>query len=289
MLNNSNSFESNEYFIDTCCSFNKNDKINLSCRQNEIIHLNLIEIFYNSNPYCSSEYSCCKYRTNCSRRITKYSNLNCNDKNFCSIDKSCLKIYEPCSNIYGLYGQYITIYYSCLTLNNSYSNRNKTNVENSPYSFPFILKFLTSESTTNKNLIIDKKLLLFNNFKSSILSLISIILMFLLVMLIIYSLADQIGNKVCRKKYLKKQNKISFENCREEQKQKVESNDLKQINDIYSTKQICQCYQPYYNYKYPYMYYPMNQNERYLHIQHHPTTGQIYSTTYNPYFNHYTN
>lgn len=278
MLNKTNLFESNEYFIDTCCSFNKNDKINLSCRSNEKIHLNLIEIFYNSNEYCSSEYNCCKYRTNCSRRITKYSNLNCYEKNFCSIDKSCLKIYEPCSNINGLYGQYMTISYSCLSLNNSYFN-NKTNK-----TIPFIVKLFQFEETTVENSILNKNIFLFNNFKSSILSLISIIFLFLLIMLFIYTLADQIGNKFCRKKSLKKQNKISFENFHEEQKLKVNSsNNLKQIKDIYSMKTYCECQ------KYPCIYYRINPNEKYIQIEHNPTTGQIYSTTYNPYFNHFNN
>ncbi|CAF1549125.1 unnamed protein product, partial [Rotaria sordida] len=39
MLNNNDSFLSNEYFIDTCCSFNKNDKLNIYCNKNEIIRL----------------------------------------------------------------------------------------------------------------------------------------------------------------------------------------------------------------------------------------------------------
>ena len=42
------SLESNEYFLDTCCSLNSNEKVYLSCGPNEKIRLNLIKIYYYS-------------------------------------------------------------------------------------------------------------------------------------------------------------------------------------------------------------------------------------------------
>ncbi|CAF4995792.1 unnamed protein product [Rotaria sp. Silwood1] len=286
MLNNDNSLISNEYFIDTCCSLSKTDKLNIYCRQNEIIRLNLIEIYYNSNEYCSSEYNFCKYQTNCSRRITKYSNINCNEKNSCSIDRTCLKIYEPCSSLNGLYGQYITIYYSCISL---LLNKTKLN-DNYNDNIPFIVKLLTSEKTNKNKSFIENDIILFKNFKSSPLSLISIIFSFLLFMFIIYSLADHIGNKICRQKNLIK-NKSILNNQQNEREDKinVQSNRFKSLKDVNSYRTINLYNKSIYRTKYPYVYYSINPYHKYIHIQHNPITRQFYSTTYNPYFNHYTN
>ncbi|CAF1262323.1 unnamed protein product [Rotaria sordida] len=285
MLNNNDSFLSNEYFIDTCCSFNKNDKLNIYCNKNEIIRLNLIEIYYNSNEYCLSEYNCCKYRTNCSRRITKYSNIICNDKNSCSIDKTCLKISKPCSNKNGLYGQYITIYYSCLSL------LNKTNIYlNNDNSIPFIVKLLTSEDKYENKSIINKNLIEFNYFKSSLLSLYSIIFFFLLFMFIIYSLAYQFGKKIFHKKNFIKNNKIKLnQEFFIEDNRNVQSNRSKTNKDIYSYKRKYLFNNSINRIKYPYIYYSINPYQKYIHIQHYPKTRQFYSMTFNPYFNHYTN
>jgi hypothetical protein len=275
MLNNKyRSLRSNEYFLDTCCSLNENEKIYLSCGPNEKIHLNLIEIYYNSDEYCSSELYCCKYRTKCSRRITKYSTFNCDEKTSCSIDKSCLKIYSSCSSIYGLYGQYITINYSCLPLN-------ETNSFDYDQPVPFIVKLSTSDETTIKNSFIKKNSLITNDLKSSPLFLISIIFIFLLLMFITYWIADQIGKKICRKKNFKIktiQTKILLEHSTQD-KTKVQSDSSLPITRIYPSNY-------YYQNKTKYSYNPY---QRYIDVQHDPITGQIYSRTFNPYFNYYQN
>lgn len=275
------SLESNEYFIDTCCSLNSNEKVYLSCGPNEKIRLNLIKIYYNSDEYCSSELYCCKYQTKCSRRITKYSSLHCDEKNSCWIDKNCLKIYDSCSSIYGLYGQYITINYSCLLLN-------QTNLFNNEQPVPFIVKLSTSdETTTIENNFIKKNslknLLISKDFKSSPLFLISIIFLFLLLMFITYWSADQIGKKFCRKKSFKKkliETKIFYEHSSED-KTKVQSNPPLPITRIYPSH-------PHTNY-YHYNPYLNNSYRKYIQLQQHPINEQIYSRTFNPYFNYYQN
>lgn len=316
MLNSSyvdNEIKSNEYFLDTCCSLDKNEKIYLSCLKNEIIRLNLIEIYYNSNEYCSSEYNCCKFRTNCSRRITKYSSLHCDDKNSCWINKSCLKIYEPCASIYGLYGQYITINYSCLKLNNTI---NTTTITNN--NIPFILKFLISDdgliATTKKTILFDK------NLKSSPLLLISISFIFVFSMLIMYYLTDQFGKKVFHSNYSKNiilQEKNIFIENKIQEKDKVQSqsqleshsqtqtrtpiqsqsqsqsqldnDNLINIKQIYPSKTTCQCNHIYSNRihqnKTHYIYYSKYPFYKYINIQHQPINRQFYY----PYLNrHYT-
>jgi hypothetical protein len=191
---------SKEYFLDTCCSLNSNDRIYFSCGLNEKIHLNIIEIYYNSDPYCSEEFYCCKYETTCSRRITKYYNSNCDQKNSCWIDKSCLKIYSPCSNLQGLYGQYITIKYSCLPLIERINSTDQFNYQ----PVPLFFKLFKSEETIKTNQLIKTKYLLIrNNWKSSPIFLIILICIFIFLILIIYCLADQIGQRICRKHYSK--------------------------------------------------------------------------------------
>ena len=276
MLNNKyRSLRSNEYFLDTCCSLNENEKIYLSCGPNEKIRLNLIEIYYNSDEYCSSELYCCKYRTKCSRRITKYSSLNCDEKNSCSIDKNCLKIYSSCASIYGLYGQYITINYSCLPSIEKSSIINETNSYDYDQSIPFIVKLSTYDQTTIKNILIEN-----TNLKSSPLFLILIIFLFLLLMFIIYCLADQFGKKVCRQNNLNKNIKtnIYFQHL-SDQKENVQSNSSLPITRIYPSNSNNQ----YYNNKYPYR----NSYPKYIQIEHDPINQQIYSTKYKHYFNYY--
>lgn len=271
MLNNVyRSLKSNEYFLDTCCSLNKNDKIYLSCGQNEKIHLNLIEIYYNSDEYCSSELYCCKYKTKCSRRITKYSSLHCDDKNSCYIDKNCLKIYNKCSSIYGLYGQYITINYSCLSLNNTF-------IDNYEEPVPFIVKLSTTELDNKK--IIKNNFLISKDLKSSPIFLISIIFVFLLIMLISYWSADKIGKKLCRKKKSSIETKIIYQH-KSDDKTKVQSNSSLPITRIYP-----------YHFNYYYQNNPNLNNypKKYIHVEQHPITQQIYSRTFYPYFNYYQN
>jgi hypothetical protein len=267
--------KSNEYFVDTCCSLNENEKLYLSCGLNEKIHLNLIQIYYNSDEYCSSELYCCKYQTKCSRRITKYSSLHCDEQNSCWIDKSCLKIYDPCSSIYGLYGQYITIHYSCLEIN-------ETNSFDSEEPVPFLVKLSTIDETTIKSFSKKdslKDLLITDNFKSSPLFLISIIFLFLVLLFLTYWLADLIGKKICRQNRLKKNVKTNTMSTKiflehpAENKIKVQSNSSLPITRIYPS---------YSNYQ----YYPFNSYQRYINVQHDPLTGQIYSRTFYPYWNY---
>jgi len=300
MLNNKyHSLRSNEYFLDTCCSLNENDKIYLSCAPNEKIHLNLIQIYYNSDEYCSSELYCCKYRTKCSRRITKYSSLHCDEKNSCWIDKTCLKIYEPCASIYGLYGQYITIDYSCLPLTEIYQTINETNYLDYDQPVPFIVKLSTSDETTRKNSFIQKNslenLLISTDVKSSPLFLISIIFIFILLMFITYWLADQIGKKICRQNHFRNnlktdtiQTKILLQHSPED-KTKVESNSSLPITRIYPSNSNYQYYHYQNKNKYPYTPYSSNSYRQYINVEHDPITGQIYSRTFNPYFNYYQN
>ena len=282
--NNYKLLRSNEHFLDTCCSFNEKQRIYLSCGLNEKIRLNLIEIFYNSNPYCSSRYSCCKYRTDCSRRITKYSNLKCDDKNSCWIDKTCLKIYKPCANIYGLYGQYITINYSCVSSIQTYDIKNRTDYFFSNKQIPFIVKVLSSERTTVKNLMIKKNFFIpDNNFKSSPLFLISVIVFFLILMSISYYIADQIGKKVRHPNHLKKNlktRKVFLKNTTEE-KARVEINRSIPVTRIYPYTTIYEYRRPYFDSNNHYIPY-----RTFVNIEHDPTTGHFYSRTYNPYFNH---
>jgi hypothetical protein len=270
--------KSREYLIDTCCSLNGNDRLYLSCNLNEQIHLNLIEIFYNSNEYCSSEFNCCKYRTKCSRRITKYFNLHCDQKNSCWIDKTCLKIFKPCSNIYGLYGQYITINYSCLSINQTNSE------EEEDQSGTFIVQLLTSQdkTTTTKNFI------LINHLKSSPIFLIGIILTFILLMLFIYGLANRIANSICRKDSLEKSELIpqkflfKHENV---DKIGVESVSSLPVTRIYPCQSIYRYEKAFYdNSSIPYL---NNRSKQYINIQHNPYTGQISSRIINGYFNYY--
>jgi hypothetical protein len=301
MLNHKyRSLRSNEYFLDTCCSLNENEKIYLSCGSNERIHLNLIQIYYNSDEYCSSELYCCKYRTQCSRRITKYSSLHCDDKSSCSIDKSCLKIYEPCASIYGLYGQYITIDYSCLPSSETYETINQTNYFDNDQPVPFIVKLSTSDEPIIKNSVLRKSslkhFLISNDLKSSPLFLISIIFVFLFSMFITYWLAGQVGKKFCRQDHGKKnvqtntiQTKIFLEHSPED-KTKVQSSSSLPVTRIYPSHSNYQYHQPYYHYlnknKYRYTPYSVNSYRRYINVQHDPITGQFYSRTYNPYFNY---
>ena len=248
-----------EYLIETCCSLNEKDQIFISCSSNEFIYLKLIEIFYNSNEYCSSEYSCCKYKTKCSRRLTKYSTLHCDGQNSCQIDKTCFKIYDHCSNINGLYGQYITIQYSCLT------NINQTDSEEEEEPVPFVVKLLASDQLKmNENSLIE------NELKSSPMFLIIVILAFLLFLLITYFSADQFGKKICRKRS-SKTNRISTEIYLEnlnENKIKVQSNPSFTMNRVYP------------NYNHPYSY------QTYLTVHQHPSNRQFYSTSFNPYLNY---
>jgi len=277
--------KSNEYFLDTCCSLNENEKLYLSCGSNEKIRLNLIQIYYNSDEYCSSELYCCKYQTKCSRRITKYSSLHCDEQNSCWIDKSCLKIYEPCSSIYGLYGQYITINYSCLPID----NLNETDLFDTEEPVPFVVKLSTIDQTTttksflNKNSL--KNLLITNNLKSSPLFLISIIFLFLLLLFLTYWLADLIGKRICRQNRFKKNvktNTISTKILLEhpaENKTKVQSTSSLPVTRIYPSYSNYQ----YYN-KQPYSF--NSSYERYVNVQHDPVTGQIYSRTFYPYWDY---
>lgn len=266
----------NEYMIDTCCSLNEKDQILISCSSNEQINLKLIEIFYNSNEYCSSEYSCCKYQTKCSRRLTKYSTLHCDGKNSCQIDKTCFKIYDHCSNINGLYGQYITIQYSCLTTN----NQTESYEEEEEELVPFVVKLLTSDEI-NDGLNMNENSLIKNELKSSPMFLMIVILVFLLFLLITYFSADQFGKKICRKSSWKKPmktNRISTEIFLEninENKIKVQSNPSSTMTRIYPTYSNNSSY-----YNHPYSY------QRYLTVHQHPFNGQYYSTTFNPYFNY---
>ena len=254
------SFKWNEYFVDTCCSFNENAKMNLSCSTNEKIHLKLIQIYYNSNEYCSSKYSCCKLKTQCSRRITKYSNLQCDGQNSCLIDKNCFKIYSPCASLTGLYGQYITIEYSCIKSNEIFENETDSNEE----SIPFIVKLSTSEEQREYTF-------LKTNFKSSPLFLFFIIFLFLLLLFLTYWLADQIGKKMCREK-TSFQTKLFFEHQQEKPIQVQSNSSL--TTRIY----------PSHSYFHP---YPLNSyHQRYLTVHHQPSTRQIYSRTFNPYFNY---
>jgi hypothetical protein len=296
MLNNGYvSSSPNEYFIDTCCSLNENERVYLSCGSNEKIHLNLIQIFYNSAEYCSSELYCCKYETKCSRRITKYSSLSCDEKNSCWIDKTCLKIHDECSSISGLYGQYITINYSCLPLSQTYETINRTDSFDNYQPVPFIVKLLTSDETTRKTSFENKNsfknFLISNDLKSSPIFLIGIIFLFVLLMLIIYWLADQIGQKLCRQNPLKT-SKLVISHSSDE-KAKVQSNPSLPVTRVYPSQKIYRYDQPLYDYhhsnKYRYIPYSFNSYQKYIHIQHDPTTGQTYSRTYNPHFNYYSN
>lgn len=253
----------NEYVIDSCCSLNENKQIFISCPTNELIHLKLIEIFYNSNQYCSQQYSCCKYKTKCSRRLTKYSTLHCDGRNSCQIDQTCFKIYDQCSNINGLYGQYINIQYSCLTS----INQTHHDEEEEEEMVPFVVKLSTSDER-NIQTVME------NETKSSPMFLMIVILIFLLVLMISYFSADQFGKKICRKKSFKKplkSNRIStemfFENINEK-KMKVQSNPPSTI----SPKNFSS--------HHPYSY------QRYLTVHQHPLHGQFYSTSFNPYFNY---
>ncbi|CAF1156399.1 unnamed protein product [Adineta steineri] len=296
--------KSNEYFLDTCCSLNENQRIYLSCGLNEKIHLNLIEIFYNSEEYCSEQFYCCKYKTKCSRRITKYSSLHCDQQNSCWIDKTCLKIYKPCTNIYGLYGQYITINYTCLPSNNNneddYYHFNETNDE----TIPFIVKLLTSQedSSNKKNSLIKNEIFLSDNLKSSPILLILIICIFIFLMLFTYWLAYLCGKNICRKNSNKTKTtpqkllipqkiQIKHEN---NNKIKVQSNQ----NSLPQTR-IYPSYQynnnnnqqhhreRYYPTKSRHLSYSYNPHRQYISVQHDPLTGQISSRTFNSYLNYY--
>ncbi|CAF1341132.1 unnamed protein product [Adineta ricciae] len=173
--------DSIEYFLDTCCSLNGNERIYLSCGLNEKIHLNLIEIYFNSDSSCLSPYSCCQKRTKCSRRITKYFSLHCDEQNSCWINKTCLKIYKSCANSNDYYGQYLTINYSCLSF-----NENLTKIVDEEILSPFIVKLFTEKKNERKS------------FENSQIFLIGIICSFIFLMLIIYSFANFIGKKFCQ-------------------------------------------------------------------------------------------
>lgn len=270
------SLKETEYYLDTCCSFDETQQLTLSCLPNEQIQLKLIEIYYNSNEYCSSEFSCCKYRTQCSRRITKYSTLNCDGKSSCSISKTCLKIYDSCSSIEGLYGQYITIQYSCLT--------NETEIEEEEQQpVPFIVKLSTTDERNDHSVMNDqsflRNLFMKNDLKSSPLFLIMIIFLFLLFLIFTYWLADQLGRKYCRKNSSKTKNTISTEILLQhpvDEKIQVQTNPTLTINRIYPTysKSSYQNISPY------------SYHQRYLTVHHHPFTQQHYSRTFYPYFNY---
>lgn len=102
-----------EYFIETCCTMNESETMEISCEKSESISMNLIEIFYNSNKNCLSNGNCCLEKTKCSRRLTKYFKLNCDGKSHCFISRYCSMINHPCAHIHGYHGQYLLIHYSC--------------------------------------------------------------------------------------------------------------------------------------------------------------------------------
>ena len=273
------SLKRNEYFLDTCCSFEENDQMTISCPLNEQIRLKLIEIYYNSNEYCSSEYSCCKYRTKCSRRITKYSTFNCDGKNVCSISKTCLKISDPCSNLNGYYGQYMTIEYSCLSTNGIVNQTNIFEDEDQPV--PFIVKLSTSDQIDDRSSVNEKSFfknfVVENDLKSSPIFLMLIIFVFLLFLILTYWLADQIGRKICRKKSSKKVSRMSTEillDHSSEEKTKVQSNPSLTMTRIYPSHSNS------------YSNHPYSYQQRYLTVHQHPFNGQFYSRTFYPYFNY---
>lgn len=244
-----------EYFLDTCCSLNENETIFLSCSSNEIVHLNLIEIYYNSNDYCSYPSSCCQIQTSCSRRITKYSSFNCDGKQFCFISKRCFPIYSSCTNYQSRYGQYITIQYSCLNIHNQTDSQEEEDQT-------VLVHLSASDQKMKENFLWRKQL------KSSPIFLIAIIFLFLCFLLIIYWLADFIGKKYCQQKSSHFQSNLIYLN-KPNEKHYVQSNSSIPIRKIY----------PQFHSLYPY--------QTLINVQHDPFTGQVYSRTFYPHFNSY--
>lgn len=254
---------SNSFEISTCCSTTGNDQLFISCSSNEIIQLNLIEIFYNSNVDCSIGSSCCQTKTSCSRRLTKYYHSNCHHKQFCFIDKTCFKIYSSCAHPNGLHGQFIYVQYSCLTLNSNQTQQEEEEDEDEELS-PIIVKLSTSDQTTRErtNLVLKSEL------KSSPIYLLLVIFIFIVLMFVIYSLADFVGKRFCRDEERKSLSSHLIYLNKTNEKVNVQSTIPK--TRIYP-KEI-------------HSYYPY---QTLINVQHDPTTGQVVSTTFYPHFQYY--
>ena len=279
----------NESFVGTCCSFDVNDRLALSCGHRQTIRLNLIEIFYSSDVHCSSSpFSCCPSATTCSRRLTKYSSWNCDQKNSCSISRTCLKIYDPCAGPHGSYGQYLTVNYSCVT-KDSWSH----DIDDlSHQALPLIVHLFASaerkeERRPLRDLLWWKSILPTTDWKSSPLVLILVICLFLAFMLLVYWFADQIGQRICRP--TRSTDRVrSLSNCEyivwkysPDENNRVEANPTLLLSDHRTREESLSA-------EHRHVLLPRSSfpsSPRLIHVQHNPITGQIFSRTFAQHFN----
>ena len=284
------STSANESFVGTCCSFDVNDRLALSCGHGQTIRLNLIEIFYNSDVHCSSSpFSCCPSATTCSRRLTKYASWNCDQKNSCSISRTCLKIYNSCAGSHGSYGQYLTVNYSCVT-KDSWSH----DIDDlSQQAMPLIVHLFASEERKKeirplRELLWWKSILSTSDWRSSPLILLLVICLFLAFMLLVYWFADQIGQRICRHLPARSTDRVQgLSNCEyivwkysPDENNRVEANSALLPSDHRAREESLSAeHRPILVHRSSFPSSP-----RLIHVQHNPITGQIFSRTFAQHF-----
>ncbi|CAF0828299.1 unnamed protein product [Didymodactylos carnosus] len=317
-----------EKHVDVCCGLGE---IKLTCSQNEKIRLNIIQLYYTENCYLlesnTNSSTCCKRKSSCSRRITKYSH-HCNEQQECFIEKTCLKIYKPCA-IRGIvdvaYGQYMTIDYFCIPQSMSYQQYMENKYRN---MLPLLPTFDTNitvqlqkpSSSTGVNgwktltvtdtslsagAIRSKRKNLFSlryddengelnddnsswsQWKSSVFSLMLLILFAIIFLLLIYWIASKIGHRL-RHRQPSKETLLGHEETKETTitttLDPINIENYSYKNGIIDSDAKTRIYASPDARSFYYTPYDHSQNQRYptkcyVNVEHDHRTGQIYSRT----------
>ena len=197
-----------------------NRSLTLSCPfSSQRIHLNRLELFYDpTDPLCLFP-SCCdqrqrqRQRTSCSRRLTKYFSSSCNDHQQCSLTESCSTLSQSCTQFQSVQGQVLHIDYSCRTIPTDDDDEEEEEEEKETV----IVKLLTfneedsskrreEENSSSK----DVHSFELSSWKSSPLFLFLILCLFCVLMIFLYWLSDELGERFCRQPSLRRPRTLKY-------------------------------------------------------------------------------